>query len=341
VSNGNRKYSNSTMTKRIDQFVSENRESVKRLDSTFIPISGQRSSNYTFSGNQFEIVTSVRVYTRDLNESLISGHPNGSRHGSGQGDSGDFRGSWTLVEDVENSEKFVTDGRNIVAEGLAGQSEAVIGKISVGSGTTDATINDSSLETPSATTFAYPNPGDSSNESTAEGIFLFQEYGDTFSEFGAKSRAGDLYNRITTDTLNPSNEKELRVEIDFEVTNDTTGTSVITDVGQNRVADSLRALDTAIGLNSIAFGTGTTEPTASDTALENEVFEKNAQRLLSSETVTANMVVFQQQPSSQPHDISEIGVFDSSGNMLWRATVDPFEKTSNVEFTTNVSFRIR
>lgn len=331
------------MPKRIDEFVSENRQSVKQLNSTFIPISGEGNTTYSFTNNEFEITTSIKgVYTRDLGNSLISGHPTGTNHGSGHGKSGDFRTDWNLIEDTESSRKFVVDGRNIVAKGLAGKDNALIGQVSVGNGTTTAQIGDSTLESENGTVFAFPKPGANNNESIADGAFLFHEYGDTISEFGVKSGNGNLYNRITTATIDPSNEKELRIEVEFAVVQgSTTGTSAITDAGKNKVAESLRAVDTPIGLAQTVYGTGTSSASSSDLSLDNRVLAKNNARELTSESVSANTTVFTNEPATQPHDISEIGVISTDGTLYWRTVIEPFSKDSTNEFTTNITFRIK
>lgn len=328
------------MTKRIEEFVSENRRKVNQIDSTFVSISGQQQSDYTFSNNVFKIKTSVRVYNRDLDNSLISGHPNGDRHGSGHGESGDLRTNWTLTEDTEQSSKFVVDGRNIVANGLSGNDGSFIGEIAVGDGSSDAQTNDVSLESENGRTIAFPNVGINNNQTIAKSLFLFQEYGDSISEYGVLSQNGSLYNRITTYDINPTNEKELRVEIEFEVEGQSLGPSVITDVGEKKVAESLRALDSPIGLEKTNYGTGNTSATPSDTSLENEVIAKNSARNVSSESVTAITTVFGNEPNTQPHDISEIGVISKDGSIFWRTTIDPIKKDSDTEFSTRIRFRI-
>lgn len=329
------------MTKRIDQFVSENRDNVKRIDATFVPTSGQSNKNLTFGNNEIEVSTAIQIYTRPLNNTLISGHPNGNEHGSGEGESGDTRGSWTLVEDVEASESFVTSGRNALRNALAAQAGSHIGKIALGTGTSDAGPSDSALDTETARVFAWPKPGGSNNQSVAESIFLFHEHSDSNSEYAAYSAGGDIYNRITTTAVNTTEEEECRVEIEFTVTSNTLGSAVITNTGENRIAGSLRAIDTPIGLNGIVFGSGSTAPSKTDTSLATREFAKRSQVERSSETVTTRTIVFQNEPTEQPVNISEIGVEDNSGNLLWRTVIEQFEKKANMEFDAYVGFRVK
>ena len=329
------------MPKRIDTFVSENRTNIQRIDATFVPVSGQNNQTLTFSGNNIRVEVEIRVYTRSLNDNLVSGHPDGNTHGSGHGVAGDFRGSWSLVEDVEESDDFVQSGRNSLRDALGGSNTDYFGETAVGTGTTGAIPPDSSLESETGSAFAWGEAGSSANISVANSIFLFSEFGDSVSEYGVFSASDLLYNRITTTSVNPGDSEELRVETEFTVTGDGVGNSAITDDGEELIALTLRDSDTPVGLNEIAFGSGNAPPQESDTSLDTEEFRKNVERELSSETITAHTVVFQNEPSSQPVDIQEVGVYDNGGNLLWRTVIDQFTKNEDVEFDTFVGFSIR
>lgn len=329
------------MTKPIDRFVSENRQNIKKIDSTFVPISVQSSRNLSFTDNSIRVTSEIEVYTRPLNDGLVSGHPNGDVHGSGQGKSGDHRGPWSLVEDSEEARQFLKGGRNSVRDTLAAVSDSYIGKMAVGSGSSNPLPTDSSLDSENGRVFSWPNPGNESNQSEAESIFLFSEYGDDISEYSVYSAGDTIYNRIVTETVSPTEEEEVRVVSTFTVEGDGTGNSVITDIGEDRIAHSFRSIDSPIALNEMRFGDGSSTPQESDTGLDSENFSTFISRERSPETITAQAVVLEIEPSNQPVDISEIGVFDNDGNMIWRTVLDSFEKNGESKFDAFVGFRIK
>lgn len=325
------------MTRRIDRFVSENRNEIDRINATFVPVSGQTNQTLSFTNSEIEIGVQIEVYKRSLGNSLISGHPD-TQHGSGNGVSGDDRGSWSLLEDVEDSENFVQGGRNNTRDALAGESQANFGKTAIGTGNGSVTPSDTSLDSETSRVFAWGEQGGQSNQAVSKSIFLFSQHGQDVSEFGVYSEDGTLYNRIVTPSLTPDLETELRVETQFTVKGYGIGDSVITDTGEDQIAKSLRTPQ-SIGADEIAFGDGTTSPSASDTALDNELLRKTAEKLKSPEVLTVQTLVFDNEATGQ--DISEIGVFDNDGNLLWRIVIDTFSKTSEKEFEAVCGYRIK
>lgn len=329
------------MTKRIPEFVAENRQNIQRLDSGFITISGQSSRNLTFNNNDFNIKSTVKVYKRQLSSSLISGHPNGSNHGSGHGVSGDKRTNWTLVAESSGTERFANSGRNIVANALAGEDGSYINFVKIGSDGGALSLTDTSLRSLDGTAFAWPKAGAESNESIAEGIFRFNQHGSEIAEYGVFTTDDRLYNRLITDTENVSKEDEIRLEITFSVSSDTTGDSALTEGGKEKVAETFRAINVRTGLNTLAVGSGSSTPTVSDTTLDSNVYQSTCNRNRSPEAVTAQFIVFENFPENQPVDLSEAGVFAPDGTLIWRTTFDPFEKTENNEVQVSTRFRIK
>lgn len=328
---------------RIQDQVAENRRGVQQIDGRFIFVPDRRDSNLTFGRNEFQMDLEVEVYTRSLNDSLISGHPDGDSHGSGQGVAGDVRGSWSLVEDVEASAEWTREGRNAVRDALAGETGA-LDEIGVGTGSADAATDDTALGSETGDTFAYGiRSTEAFNEVRARANFLYVETGaggQDLTEYGVFDQTGRLLGRVTTSTVTVSPSEEVRVDITVTVTGDGNGTSVITDDGEKAVADSLQLEAKTIGLDKILWGTGTATPTESDTSLANQVFEATCQRTTDLEVLTVSAPQFESQPAGQPYDYTEVGVEDNQGNLVWRTTMDPFEKTENVRFTTSVGFRI-
>lgn len=328
------------MPKGIDRFVSENRRATKRIDSTFVEVSSRRRRQFNFGVSRFQVPTSIEVYTRPLNGSLVSGHPE-AEHGSGRGVSGDVRGSWTLVTDEEMTEAFVTDGRNAIRDSLDGQESGSISEIAVGSGTNDALTSNTTLQSETGRDSAWAYQGSSSNSTEARCHFLFGEYGENISEFGVLSGNNQLFNRITTTTVTPDKSQEVRIDILFEIGASGVGNSAITMDGRNAVAETIRSPNTVVGLEEYAFGDDSTSPTIGDTSLGNELFTKAAERQIEPEKITAHTVVFEVEPAGQPYTIREIGIKDNTGRLIWRTVVEEFDKDDTTEFEVYAGFRAK
>lgn len=329
------------MPKGIDEFVSENRQSTNRIDATFIQVSGQQRQNLNFLNSFILVPTSIKVYTRPLNNSLISGHPDGSSHGSGYGEAGDVRGGWTLVEDVEETENFTQSGRNAVRNVLAGETSAAIDSTAVGAGTTPADPDDTSLQSESGRANAWGREGASVNETISQSFFLFNQFGDSVSEFGVYSGNGNLLNRVTTSAVNPGASEELRVDVSFTIQGSGLGDSVITDDGKASIAESLRRKDTQIGIQEFVYGSGSSDPSPSDSSLESPEFTKIAATEKDPQILIAQTILTEAEPKNQPVNISEIGVKDNNGRLIWRAAIEQFEKTTEFGFDTAAGFRIK
>ena len=326
----------------ITEQVAENRESTRRLDGRFVDLPETANRNLSFARNTVEISVTVEIYKRSLNDSLISGHPDPAQ-GSGRGVAGDVRGSWTAVSTTTQSALFVRAGRNAVRDALDGQTGAVR-EGAVGTSSTDASVGDTALAAETGSTLAY-GVKDSATVMRARSNYLFAEdgLGSTDAvEFGIKDETGRLLARVTTDAVDVAESEELRADISLEVNGSGVGNSVITTDGETAIADSLRAIGDVVGINEIRFGTGSTAASKSDSALGNEEYAQNALRTLSNEAIEAEVVTDSSQPSTQPVDLTEIGVFDNSSTprLLWRTTMDPLEKTDAFGFRTKVSFRI-
>lgn len=330
---------------KIPTQVAENRESTRRLDGQFVDLPETPQIDLSFARNEIEVaVDSIEVYTRPLNDGLISGHPAGSTHGSGHGVAGEVSGAWSQQSVTVNSKEFVRSGRNALRDALDGQSGGTIREIAVGTGTAEASVGDTALGSETGRSIAY-GVKDAATKVRARANFGFSEdglAGSDATEFGLFSKSGDLIARVVTDPITVTEEEELRVDITLTVTGTGVGNSVITTKGEERITDAIRDPGTAIGLNEIAFGTGSTDPSKSDTALATESFRKAAQRDLSNERIEASVRVDSSEPASQPETLTEIGVFDnaSSANLLWRTVFDGRFKDDSYGFTATVGFRI-
>lgn len=329
----------------IQEQVAENRTDARRLNGRFIDLPESANRNLTFARNEIEVSVTVEVYTRPLNNALISGHPNGSKHGSGHGEAGDVRGSWTKASTTTQSSLLVRGGRNAVRDALDGQ-EGALREAAVGTGTADTSVGDTALGSETGDTLAYGiRAGEANNAVRARANYLFAEDGletADATEFGLLDETGRLLARAVTDAVDVTEEEELRVDVTLTFDGQGTGSSAFTTDGEAALADAMRAVGDVVGINEIAFGTGTTQATESDTALQTETFRKDALRTLDNERIQAEVVVTEQEPNSQPVDLAEVGVFDNSATprLLWRVVFEPFEKDSGFGYRASVSFRI-
>jgi hypothetical protein len=326
------------MTKKIQEQVAENRNQTRRLDAQFIDVSTQNERNLSFTNNFIEVGVEIEIYSRDLGSSLISGHP-GASHGSGRGESGDRRASWTQ-ESVTSSSLLVRGGRRGISNALGGGSGAV-STVGVGTGSDQPNPSDDALT-------SETNRKIGSGITTGNNVrlqsnpFLFSEYGDFVTEVGSFNQIPRLITRSVLDNpLNLTQEKELRVDLSFTISGDAIGDSVITDVGETALAESLVSGSVGVGIQEINYGTGTTQPADSDTALEAEVISKGVQPIVDSDTATFRSKLFENEPPTQPLDITEIGVSDNNGRLVWRTTINPFEKTDSFEVSTSVGFIVQ
>jgi len=328
------------MVKGADKYISENRSDIRNTQANFIEVTDRGASrDLSFPRNTVEVTVQVEVYKRDLNSSLISGHPNGSAHGSGHGEAGDGRGEWSLVRSSASSAAWTKDGRNAIRDALNGDVGGIKQAV-LGHGSRDASNGDADLQDRQATVYATGTKDDR-NTTRGHGLFLFHEHGDAATEFGLLDDSGRLLCRVTVDDVAPTAEEEVRAEVVLTFEGDATGDSVITDDGEGTVADAIRLDSVTVGLLEMAWGTGTTAFSKSDTALTSEVARTNVARELDLETIRASGKLYESEPASQPVDLSEVGVFDNNGNLFWATTFASEEKDSSAPLTTTVGFRFK
>lgn len=333
------------MARGIERQVAENRQDVTRLDGQFVSVPDRVQQNLRFLRNRIQVDVSLEVYTRPLNQGLVSGHPDGSTHGSGHGVAGDVRGGWTQVASAASTHEWTRDGRNAVRDALDGQQTGAIGGTAVGTGSADAAPSDAALVAETGSAFAY-GVKDSANEVRARSHYLFDQAGDGSpdpQEFGLESIGGTLMGRLTTSsTVSLGPEEELRVDLTVTISGSGSGNSAITNSGRGTVADSIQTEGTVAGLSEIAWGTGSPTIDPSTTSLANQVFKKDAQRTLDLEVIRVSAPQFEFEPAGQPYDYTEVGVLDGNGDLFWVVDFsgDPYPKDSNTRFTTQAGFRI-
>lgn len=328
------------MGKNADKLIAENRQRIRNTQANFIEVTDRGASrDLSFSRNLITVSVEVEVYKRSLNSSLISGHPDGSSYGSGHGEAGDVRGGWTLVEDAENSAVWTRDGRNAIRDALDGQAGAIKSGV-LGHGSRDAASTDTDLQNRQATVFAFGTK-DSRNVTRGNALFLFQQHNEAGTEFGLLDDDGRLLCRVTVDDVTPTKDEEVRAELVLTFEGDGTGNSVVTDEGERSTADAIQLDSVTVGLTEMAWGTGTSSFSKSDTALTSEEIRKDVDRDLELESLRLFSKLYESEPNSQPVDLSEVAVFDNNGNMYWATNFDPQEKDDSAPMTTTVGFRFR
>lgn len=321
---------------RVEEIIAENRRRIRQTDARAIEVGDIGRKDLSFSRNTIRVDVSLSLYSRDLGAGLFSGHPDPS-HGSGRGEGGDTRGEWTLLTETTTSDMFTREGSNVVRDVLDGQSVSVT-HAGIGTGTTDATRADTALVAESARRGTWGTR--TGNATTTHAIFRFSDHAATVDEVGVFDATGRLLARATVPSQSLTVEDELRADVTLTVTGDAPGSAVITNAGEEAVAESLRSPASDAGLNEFAFGTGTGTYSKTSTGLFTESFRKFAARNLSTATLSAFSVVYAFEPSTQPLTLSEVGVFDAAGRLVWATTFEPFEKTDEFPFSATVGFKI-
>jgi len=109
--------------------------------------------------------------------------------------------------------------------------------------------------------------------------------------------------------------------------------NLIVDVGLDKLRDILQG-DSEADVTQYAYGTDTTTEAAGDTSLGNEVYRSNFAGSTDPSTGAARWTALMTsiEPSGQPYDISEFGVFFEDGVMLARTTFPAETKDSTQEW---------
>ena len=117
--------------------------------------------------------------------------------------------------------------------------------------------------------------------------------------------------------------------------------NLITDAGLEYIAKALGGLITVEAFKYIAIGSGTTAPSGSDTALENEIAREEGSVSLETTNVTNDTLkVSASFIFTASYDISESGLFNAAtgGTMLARQTFDTISVKAGYEL--DVTWRI-
>jgi len=323
------------MPKDVDKFVAENRQRIRGVDARFTQVDSNQTRSLSFGPSLITVDVGIEVYKRSTGSQVIFGHGDDA-HGFGRGTFGSDKGPWSLVTDTEASVEFTKLGRKAVAESLDGQTGAVE-EGTAGVDDTTASTSDTALgdERERVAVFALE---DATNAVRVRSIFG-ASIPTGVVEFGIEDGDGRLLARITISSPSIASDDEVRADVVCTFEGDGIGNSVITDAGEGVVADAFRSPKVTTGPTEIAFGTGSTTFTESDTSLTSEAFRKECVRELGRDSVNAITHIYDEDPTTSPtitgshsFDLSEMAVFDDAGTMIWATTYRTLTKTESNGF---------
>lgn len=306
------------MPKELDEYVAENRQNLRQVDRRFIQVSDSRDRNLSFTGSTIEVGVEIEVYKRSPGTMLIFGSSQAA-HGFGRGTFGDDRGAWSLITDAEASAEFTKDGRKAVADALDGQTGA-LSFGSIGYGTTDADTGDTSLESKSGDGLAHGTK-DAVNILRCHTLFSHTSIAGDPTEFGIFDENDRLLARVTISSSAINDDDEIKADIILTFTGNGVGDSVVTNDGEEAIAESIRTTQATVGIKTIRLGTGSTDFTESSSALNNQTISKDALRNKNVDLILARTYVL---VADQTNDLFEMGVFDNTGRMIWATTFKKF-----------------
>jgi hypothetical protein len=147
--------------------------------------------------------------------------------------------------------------------------------------------------------------------------------------------------------------EDLQINVNVEITKTNVKTGKIrevvethnkvTDVGLNMIRDRMLGTGTYNSYPThLAVGTGTTAETASDTALETEVFRDSLTQYATVDTGEWQYKYYLSSDDGNGNTISEASLFDASsgGNMQARVTFTGDDKTASEAWTFNWTFTL-
>lgn len=308
----------------IEQEISQNRRQTTRLESYQREVAPQQTIGIGAPAGQISVDVAATLYERSLKDSLISGHPD-PQHGSGRGVAGDVRGEWIEIASTSDG-SFVDDGRAALAAALAGARRG-IDTAAVGSDGTTVSRADTGLRAPGKPVHAWHGTPDSATL-TATAEWRFSDVRETIRELGIYDDEADLLTRLTTADVTLDDRSELRAEFELTYSHSASGQAAVTEMAT--IAHALATPVDTVGINEIALGTDDTPPSTGDTALENAVISKTAAADVQRSAVVPWTIVTRSEPSTQPHEIVELGAINQAGDLVWRVVFGAETKDDRV-----------
>lgn len=323
------------MARDIEGEVRENRRKVQRLETYYRQPVGDQSTSINTPEVRVTMNVSVTVYTRPLNDTLVGGNPDPT-HQPPRGVAGDRRGSWTQTA-ASSTSAFVDEGKRALIEALAGTTKGV-DAISVGTGASEPYASDTALESETNQVIVWYDLG-TADTTRWLADFRFNEFGDTINEVGIWTEAYELVARITTGGVDPTASEEVKLEIELTVSPETGSAVAVTDA--TVISNALATPTADGGLDQIGIGTDDTNPAPSDTSLGNEVIQKAVAYEGGPSSITPYTVIIRSEPSTQPHEITELGVYDDTGSLAWRTTFAAETKDDRTRMRPQSALRIQ
>lgn len=205
--------------------------------------------------------------------------------------------------------------------------------MAVGTGTSDATIGDTSLDA-EVGRVELDRFGDGGFLARTEFIATippggrFAEAGD-LTEFGVYDAAsgGTLYDRITHDPVTIDATTTFHIQMILDIDNDSTQQGVITVNGQQRTRDLLIG-ESGHEPTDFVYGDGTADADPSDSSLGNKLYEDTIDSTTDRET---GVVLFSEEttdPEADTTNWSEIGQENAADELMSRVVFRPLAEDS-------------
>jgi hypothetical protein len=341
------------MADELADLIGQNMKEQKAIKATQGLEPGTISSYFVFGNYKFQIrVTKILIETQNIGgESLIWGNQtfgiwNSFKWGDttttsfilgnslagvlGTNKLGTQSSSYETVEEVILNQTIPTIARYEIAKWLAGESADKPSYLALGTDSTAYDSSDTTLGSEIARkSVSYDIDTDKTVEYQIEILTTETEYhSDTFREVGLlnASSNGDLFARGIISSLQLDQATNCRITITHELKNTSIGNSMVTTAGLNLVRNWLGS--SATSLTHMAWGTGTTALSASDTTLEGEQ-QRNAITLSRvNNVITMEGILAKDEAIGQ--DITKVGLFNasSSGTLFSQTKFGAINKTA-------------
>jgi len=321
-----------------DELLVELSDDVKRIDA--------RAADGNADGTQFLQLTSGITVESDLTitrTNVSSGvfTPGLSRDSPGLSRDNLGFGSGASFTPAIQSITVTRAGLNRFRDAWQGESVNTIDTVKFGTGSTDASIGDTDLETSVDSTSGTANASGSfeinvsgtlSSGGAADGVEL--------TEVGFLDSSGTLLARATFNATLHSSEVTHDADLTLTLETDSELFGVITETGQTEVRNGW--IDGTIDeATDMSFGTGTTAADETDTALGAKVIEKTLSSTSDGTTGLSNVIARLGTGEGNGNDLAELGEENVNDDLLSRVTFEAIAKTSDAALESNHRFRAR
>jgi hypothetical protein len=208
--------------------------------------------------------------------------------------------------------------------------------LSAGTDDSSATRSDSELEVEVGRT-AVQSVNKSVTEGQAEVLATIPAGGPfadagQLAEFGIQDAAsgGSLYSRLTIADTKLDASTRLSVAISITLNNDSDGDGVVTATGQERWRDLLVG-ESGVEPTNFVYGDGTSDPSVSDTSLDNQIHEDAIDSTEAGSTGIVRLIERVKTGDTATEDISEFGQENSDDELLSRYQFEAFGESVEIE----------